>query len=121
MGPQAASLRMTRRVSGIENAASLGHAVLAYGPVLVAQAGLFGLLEDFGQIVGETETRVAAGGGLAQQASVLGAEVDGGAGVFGRMEHHVSVRGVERRLKQRAVDGFEKHFRVDALRFSKDK
>ena len=62
--------------SGFQNAALLGDAVLAHGPILVGQAGLLGLREDFGEIVGEAETRVTAGRGLAQQPRILGAEVD---------------------------------------------
>ena len=76
--------------------------------------------KDFGEIVGEAEAGVAAGGGFAQQAHVLGAQIDAGAGVLGRMEHHVAVGRVERRLEERAVDGFEKDGRLDALRFGKD-
>jgi hypothetical protein len=46
----------------------LGHAVLAYGPIFGAEAGLPGLGEDFGEIVGEAQARLAAGGGLAEEA-----------------------------------------------------
>ena len=37
------------------------------------------------------------------------------------MQHHLPVGRVERRLKQRAVDGFEEDFGVDALRGGVDK
>ena len=42
-------------LSGFQNAALLGYAVLADGPVFIGQARLPRLLEDFGEIVGEAE------------------------------------------------------------------
>ena len=40
--------------------------------------------------------------------------------MLGRVQHDVAVGGVKRRLEERAVDGFEKDGRLDALRFGKD-
>ena len=63
----------------IESATLLGDAVLAYGPVLVCQAGLPGLLKNFSEIVGQAEAGVAGSGRLAEHPRVLGAEADAGA------------------------------------------
>ena len=75
----------------------------------------------FGQIVGKAQTRVPAGGGLAQQAQVLRAQRNRGSGMLGRMQHHFAIGRVERRLKQRAVDGFKECLRRDPLRLSVNK
>ena len=108
------------KISGFQNAALLGYAVLAYCPIFIGEAGLLGLHENFGEIVGEAEAGVAAGSGCSEQARVFGTEGDGCTGVFGRVEHYVSVGGVERGLEKRAVDGLEKFLGIDSLRFGED-
>ncbi len=103
-----------------QNATSLGDAVLADGPVLTGEPGLLGLFEDFGEIVGEAEAGVAAGGGFTEKARVLCAEVNTGSGVLRRVKHHVCIGGIERRLEKSAVDGFKKDGGRDPLRLGED-
>ena len=53
------------------------HPVQAHRPIRFAQARLPGLDKNFGQVVGQAQPCLAAGRGFAQQAQILGAQLDG--------------------------------------------
>src|SRR5579863_3579620 len=77
----------------------LHKAVVARGPILAAKAIALRLAESPGYFSAKLEAHAAAGGRLAEQANILGAERDGGAGLRRRMQHDFRVGRIKRRLE----------------------
>ena len=90
-------------------------------PSPLRQARLLRFREDLGQLVGEAEPLVRrAAAASRSRRSVLCAKVDGRPRMLGRIEHHVAIGGIKRRLEKGAVDGFKKDCWERSLRFGID-